>query len=178
MPRLPPWVVLPSLLGLGCGSTTVATPPITVSLSGDSFATTGSNLFNCGAPANPPDSAGLSGGGISCTPEQNSDGTFSTTPASVWEQVGCSDGHGALVVVTCGGTMGTNDINGSVSISITQNCGDQTPDPDAATFSYSNTQGMSAAQTLQSCATFSNLCSTNDPCAFNAFVARVSVTYN
>jgi hypothetical protein len=156
----------------------VATPPITVSLSSDTFATSGSNLFNCGSPANPPDPAGLAGGSIGCTPEQDSNGSYSATPASVWKQLGCSDGHGALVVVTCGGMMGSNIITGSVSISVTQSCSDQTPDPDAATFSYSNTPGMSAGQSLQSCATFSNLCGTGDPCGFNAFAARVSVTYN
>ena len=55
----------------------------------------------------------------------------------------------------------------------------RTLDPDANTFSYTSlSPGMVEGQDLNSCAVFSNLCSTNNPCGLNAFSLTASVPYH
>ena len=166
-----------SSLSAAC-STPVSTPPILVRLTNESFATSGSNLFNCGSPAMPPDVVALASDVIACTPSTNPDGSYSATPVTVDAQLACNDGHGALVVVTCAGVAGTKEVSGTVGISITESCNAHTLDTAADTFSYPGlVPGMAQGQGLSSCATFSNLCSTNNPCGFNAFSLTASVGY-
>lgn len=156
----------------GCGNA----EPVRVTLSGWAFATSGGNLFNCSSPAQAPDQNGIQTS-LGCEPVRNSDGTFATTPVVVSTQVGCGDGHGAVVTVTCAGTGTGRSVTASVTLSITASCDTKDVGTGAATFVFQDVApGASQASTpLAACAAFDNLCAPSDTCAFNDFSATVTV---
>jgi hypothetical protein len=167
-------LVVMGAVASGCGSSHV----VEVTLSSASFATSGGNLFNCSTPAGPANRDGVSTGVIGCNPIRNADGTYSTTPVTVTEQVGCGDGHGAMVTVTCAGTGNGHDVTGSVTLSISASCGSQEVGDDPQTFVFQDI-AATASQTgpaMASCSAFGDLCSPTDTCAFNSFQAGVTVT--
>ena len=157
----------------GCGST----EPAKVSLSSWSFSTSGSNLFNCSTPAQAADRNGIQTE-LGCQPNRNADGTFATTPVVVSTQVGCGDGHGAVVTISCAGTGTGRDITGSVTLSITADCGSQTVGAGAATFAFQDIPpgGSQTSTPLAACGAFADFCTVTDACAFNEFAATVTVT--
>lgn len=152
---------------------------VEVTLSSGSFGTTGGNLFNCSTPSQPANVHAPERGPIYCEPERASDGTFTTTPVTVTEQVACNDGHGAVVSVTCMGTGTGQDVAVTVSVSIAATC-ESSPSvgSDPQSFAFQDVApGMTlASPTLASCAVFDNLCPTSNACAFNEFQAEISVT--
>ena len=163
----------------GCSSPEI----VVVHLSQSSFGTTGGNLFNCSTPAFPSNENGVAVDDIVCNPTRSADGSFSTTPVTVNQLMGCGDGHGALVTVTCAGTGNGTDVAVSVTLSITESCGNtsaSTPEgDDPATFAFADVApGASASSpgALESCAVFENLCGSSDACAFNDWSAAISVT--
>lgn len=157
-----------------CGASPSA---ITVTLPTSSFATSGGNVFNCTTPDMPPDRTRLRNEAIGCTPARNADGSWSKTPVTVFDELGCSDDHGALVVVTCAGGDGPGEVTGTVTISITSSCGQKTSQADnAQSFTYTNlAAGATTSQSLATCATFTNFCPTSNACGFNALSATVEV---
>ncbi len=161
---------LPLALGLAaCGPR----PSLVVTLSDATFATTGGNLFNCTAPAFPPDKWTPSNGPIDCTPGST---TTESSPVIVSQQVACGDGHGALVVVSCFAD-GAGALAGSVELSITSSCGDHTSNAgNVQSFSFSGVTG-SGTQThsLQACDTFTNFCPSGNACGFNQFGATLDL---
>lgn len=156
-----------------------APPAVEVTLSNAVFGTTGGNLFNCGSPAYPATSQAVSSNLIACDPGRAPDGTLSATPVTVTSIVGCGDGQGALVTVTCAGTGVGNLATGTVSIAITPSCSSTDSAGDPQSFSFQDLAPgatQSSPSSLDSCVVFSNLCGTSDPCAFNSFAADISVT--
>ncbi len=163
----------------GCSSPEI----VVVHLSQTSFGTTGGNLFNCSTPAFPSDENGVVAEDIVCNPTRSADGTLSTTPVTVNQQMGCGDGHGALVTVTCAGTGSGDDVAVLVTLSITNSCGNTNastePGDDPQTFAFADiAPGANAASpgALESCSVFGNLCGTSNACAFNDWSAAISVT--
>ncbi len=166
-------VVVP--IAMGCGTSHA----VEVRLVSPSYGTTGGNLFNCTTPDFPADQTTVDESVIACTPQPGANGTLSTTPVLVLAQVACSDGHGAVVTVSCAGTGTGHDITTTVTLSITPSCGSHDPGSDPQSFTFADvapadTQATPA--TLSSCAVFDNICPTTNECAFNAFSATVSVT--
>jgi hypothetical protein len=153
---------------------------VQVTLTTSSFATSGGNLFNCTTPERPADSQTVNGSGIGCTPSRNADGTFSATPVTVTDQVGCSDGHGAVITVSCAGIPGSADVTGSVTLSLSPSC-DQKSEEDASNGDVLTfpdlASGAAQAGSLQACGVFGNICPTSNACAFNAFSATLTVTH-
>ena len=166
------------LLLLAVGSCAPAAPAVQVTLEQPAFGTTGGNLFNCTTPSQPADRHTLTKTTIGCEPDRNGDGTFTTTPVTVTEQVGCGDGHGALVVVTCAGTGAGNAVTGSVMLALTSTCDETSAAVDPQVFAFQDVApgaAQSSTAALDSCSVFGNLCGTSEPCAFNSFVAGISV---
>jgi hypothetical protein len=159
-----------------CGKPPAA---LEVTLTNASFGTTGSNLFNCTTPAGPANLHGLSNDVFHCDPGRDQTGALLTTPTTIVTEVGCGDGHAAVVTVTCAGTGAGDALTGSVTLSIVSSCGSKDPGNDPKTFDFQDlapgTTQMSSA-TLDSCDAFSNLCNTPDPCLYNSFAADISVT--
>lgn len=158
----------------GCGSQHAV--QVTLS-STSSFATTGGNLFNCSSPAQGATAHALGHGPISCEPEIIA-GKFTTKPVIVKQSLGCGDGHGAIMTVTCAGTGNGDDIAVTVSVAIGSSC-------DATKASLVDEQAFTiadlaplASQTAQlaSCADFDDFCTPTNACEFNAFQADVTVT--
>lgn len=169
------FVVVMAAAVMGCGSTA----PVEVSLSSASFATTGGNLFNCATPAQPADRNSIQTQGLGCEPQRNPDGNYSTTPVTIATRVGCGDGHGAILTLTCVGTGKDRTVSGTVGLAVTPDCNSSdSSGSTATTFAF---QGLApgASQTtppLTSCADFDDICTTSDPCAFNDFTATVTIT--
>ncbi len=150
---------------------------IRVTISNASLDTSGGNLFNCTTPAFPAHHQALSTTQIGCEPQPDGNGGYSTKPVVVWQQIGCDDGHGALVTVTCAGSGNGKTVVGTVTLSVTASCNDSTAGTDAAEFPYQDL-APAATQTsssLSSCADFDDLCPTSNPCAYNAFSGTVAV---
>jgi hypothetical protein len=168
------------VVGLVAIAACAEAPVVVVRLSGASFGTTGGNLFNCGSPAEPSDANGLSGDEIVCNPERAADGSFSTTPVTVKTQMGCGDGHGALVGVTCAGTGNGTDVTATVTLSITTSCNDKEDvGASPSTFAVADLAPGAASSSpgpLESCAVFDDLCGSSNACAFNDWNATISVT--
>jgi hypothetical protein len=159
---------------VGCGSTEA----VVVTLSDWSFGTSGGNLFNCSTPAAPANRNGLSSTQVGCQPTLNSDGSYATTPVVVSEQLGCGDGHGAVVTVTCAGSGTGKSVVGTVALSISASCGSSDMGGATAGFQFQDL-GPGTTQTspapVSSCAVFDDLCNASDACAFNDFTATVTV---
>jgi len=158
-----------------------AKPPaaVQVALNGAQFGTTGGNLFNCGSPAEPATFHSLSPTVIACDPGRAADGTLATQPATNTQIIGCGDGQGAVVTVTCAGTGVGNEVTGTVTIAIAPSCSSTDQQSDPQTFAFQNVApgaSQSSAATLESCAVFDNLCNPSNACAFNSFAADISVT--
>ena len=172
-------IFLVSGLGLasviaGCGSQRAV--QVTLS-STSSFATTGGNLFNCSSPAQAATPRALGHGPISCQPESVA-GQFTTTPVIVKQSLGCGDGHGAIVTVTCAGTGNGDDVAVTVSVAIGSSCDAAKASPiDEQSFVFADLAPQ-ASQTAQlaSCADFDDFCTPTNACEFNAFQADVTVT--
>ena len=164
---------LAALVG-GCGSSHA----VQVTLdSTSSFATTGGNLFNCSSPAQPATARALQHGPIGCEPERVN-GVFTTTPVIVKQSLGCGDGHGAIMTVTCAGTGNGDDVAVTVSIGVGSSCDAKnasTVDDQTITVADLAPQGSQTGQ-LQSCGAFEDFCTPTDACAFNAFSASVTIT--
>jgi hypothetical protein len=159
----------------GCGSHHT----VEVTLQNASFGTTGGNLFNCTTPDRPANVQSVSRGPIVCEPERASDGTFTTTPVTILEQMSCGDGHGAIVSVTCAGTGTGYDVTVTVGVSISASCGSNASvgaDPQTFVFQDVAPGTTLVSPTLASCAVFDNLCPTSNDCAFNAWSADISIT--
>jgi len=159
----------------GCGSRHAV--EVTLSTT-SSFVTTGGNLFNCSSPAEPATPRSLGHGPIACTPEV-AGGKFTTTPVIVRESLGCGDGHGAIVTVTCAGTGSGDDVVVTVSVAIGSSCDVKDAklvDEQMVTFADVAPQGTQSVELPPSCADFSDFCTPNDACDFNAFRADVTVT--
>ncbi|HEX4516365.1 MAG TPA: hypothetical protein VH054_22610 [Polyangiaceae bacterium] len=158
----------------GCGSQRAV--HVTLS-STSSFATTGGNLFNCSDPAQAATPRALSGGSITCEPEVVS-GKFTTTPVIVKQSLGCGDGHGAIMTVTCAGTGNGDDVAVTVSVAIGSSCDASNAnlvDEQPFTFADIAPQGSQTTQ-LAACADFDDFCTPTNTCEFNAFQADVTVT--
>jgi hypothetical protein len=158
----------------GCGSQRVV--QVTLSTT-SSFATTGGNLFNCSSPAEPATVRALGHGPIGCQPEVVS-GKFTTTPVIVRESLGCGDGHGAIVTVTCAGTGNGDDVAVTVSVAIGSSCDVKSAtlvDEQAFTIADLAPQGSQTAP-LASCASFDDFCTPANACEFNALQTEVTVT--
>ncbi len=157
----------------GCGSQRAV--QVTLS-STSSFATTGGNLFNCSEPAQAAVPRALGGGPIACEPEVVG-GKFTTTPIIVKQSLGCGDGHGAIVTVTCAGTGNGDDVAVTVSVALGSSC-------DASNASLIDEQAFTAelspraSQTAQlaSCGAFDDYCTPSNECDFNVFQADLVVT--
>jgi hypothetical protein len=163
-----------AFLAGGCGSQHAV--QVTLS-STSSFATTGGNLFNCASPAQPAQIRSLGRGPITCQPEVAS-GKLTTTPVIVKESLGCGDGHGAIVTVTCAGTGNGDDVAVTVSVAIGSSCDVKNAtlaDEQAFTIADLAPQGSQTAP-LASCADFEDFCTPTNACEFNAFQADVTVT--
>ncbi len=153
---------------------------IKVALSGAAFATSGSNLFNCTTPAFPANGHGVSTGEIDCSPTRNHDGTYSTTPVIMTQEVGCGDGHGAAIIVTCAGIAGSTDITGSAELVLAPSCNktSETGATNGEVLTFSDlASGASQSMSLQSCGVFGNFCGSSNECAFNSFSATLTVTH-
>lgn len=164
-----------------CAVTACSKPPpaVEVSLSSASFATTGGNLFNCGSPAQAATETSVARGGLACDPGRAPDGSLATKPVTVTEIVGCGDGQGALVTITCAGTGDGDHVTGSVTLAITPSCSSDASAADPQTFVFQDVAPGATVTTpgaLESCAVFDNVCSPSDTCAFNSFAADISVT--
>jgi hypothetical protein len=156
----------------------VSPPAVRVTLTGPIFGTTGGNLFNCSTPDQPANRHDVTPTTIACEPNHNPDGTFTTTPVTVTQEVGCGDGHGAYVFVSCQGTGTGREVSGTVGIALTDSCSDATTATNEQSFAFQN-MGPGETQTsaeLDSCSVFGNLCGTSSPCSFNSFASSISVS--
>lgn len=161
-----------------CSACAVSPPAVQVTLNDPVFGTSGGNLFNCTTPDKPANNNAVTPTTLGCEPNRNPDGTFTTTPVTVSQKVGCGDGHGAWVLVTCQGTGNGRDVSGTVSITLTDSCSDVKTATNQQSFAFQDV-APGAAQTspeLDSCSVFGNLCGTSQPCAFNSFGSAVTVT--
>lgn len=166
-------------LGVVGSACSVSTAAVQVRLNTPAFGTTGGNLFNCSTPDQPANRHALTTDTVGCQPNQNPDGSFTTTPITVTKQVGCGDGHGALVVVTCAGTGTGTEVSGTVTLSLTSGCSDTTIGADPQAFAFQNLAPgdvQTSPAPLDSCSVFGNLCGTSNACAFNSFAAQIAVT--
>jgi hypothetical protein len=167
-----------SLFALGaiaCGSG--SSGAVTVTLSNTTFGTTGGNLYNCGSPARPSNIHSVNGS-FGCSLSQNADGSYSTTPVTETKRLGCSDGHGAWLVMTCAGTGAPHEVSGSVTLDLTSSCdAPSMAGGDMLTFDKV-APGTPQMKGLQDCAVFSSFCPSSNACAFNQLKADVSVTAN
>jgi hypothetical protein len=156
----------------GCGSQHGV--EVTLSTT-SSFATTGGNLFNCASPAQAATQRSLGHGPIICQPEVVA-GKFTTTPVTVKQSLGCGDGHGAIVTVTCAGTGNGDDVTANVSIAVGSSCDANSATlVDEKSFSGMFTPHSSSSTQLASCASFEDFCTPTNACDFNAFQADVTV---
>ena len=151
-------------------------PALEVSLSNDSFATSGGNLFNCTSPEFPPDKQALSAKTLECTPPEKN-GAFTGASETVSLQYGCGDGHGALIIATCRGD-GSGAMSGSVELVLTPDCGMTTADGGVEqVFGFTGlTAGATQSEATQACAAFTNFCPVDNPCAFNQFSATINLS--
>jgi hypothetical protein len=159
----------------GCGSQHVV--QVTLS-STSSFATTGGNLFNCSSPAQAATIRSLDRGPIYCEPQIIA-GQYTTKPVVVKQSLGCGDGHGAIITVTCAGTgNGGDDVAVTVSIGLGSSCDAKNAtltDEQAFTIADVAPQATQTAP-LASCADFDDFCTPTNACEFNAFEADITVT--
>lgn len=161
------------------GSACAASPAVEVKLGTAAFDTTGGNLFNCSSPGEPAKPQRVSGDAIGCEPETAADGSFAPTPVTVTKIVGCGDGNGAVVTVTCFGNGKDRTVSGTVTLGISSSCSDATSVADAQSFAFQDVAPGDVATSsapVESCAVFDNLCSTSQPCAFNSFSSQISVS--
>ena len=161
-----------------CAACAASPPAVRVTLADASFGTSGGNLFNCTTPDRPANAHSVTPTTLGCEPDRNPDGTFTTQPVTVSQQVGCGDGHGALVTITCAGTGNGQAVSGTVSIALTGSCNDATTAVDVQAFAFQNVapgQTQSSPADLQSCSVFGNLCGSSNDCAFNSFASGVTV---
>jgi len=171
--------VLGSVVGVAMVGACSSPAAIEVSLDMTQFATSGGNLFNCSSPAQPATQHALSGAAIACTPKRSGHG-YSSEPVTVTEQVGCGDGHGALVSVTCAGTTeGAVGITGTVSMMLSGSCDVKSFSlAEAETFTFDDLESGATVTSppASQCAAFSTFCTPTDACAFNDFGATFTVT--
>jgi hypothetical protein len=166
-----------------------APPQATVNLAGVQFGTTGFNICSaCNCINSLPDAT------ITCSPQLDANGAPTTTPVEVQQELGCSDGHGALVTVTCNGTTSSSGGSGGlggldvgVTLNIEKDCGSffQTPNDSNPTFTAVDVlpgQSSTNSQFLDVCDAFggtSGPCSifaNGGSCTFNDFDANVTVS--
>ena len=174
-------------------ATMVAPPQVTVKLNSLSFATTG---FNICSACNCPES--LSDLTVTCNPIVSPDG--GVTPATVTQEVGCRDGHGALVSVTCspsthspadaGNGNASRGIDVTVNVSLENSCGDNTP-VDTQTFTANDVlpgepqvPSGNPGGLLDACDFFGgddfpcSILANGGACTFNSFLANVTSISN
>ncbi|MGO9833058.1 MAG: protease pro-enzyme activation domain-containing protein [Polyangiaceae bacterium] len=187
--------------GLINAAQAAASPPqAIVTIEGLQFNTTGFNI--CTACSGPQCFTNLANTTVTvpCTPPAvNPDGSVQSK--TVTEEVGCSGSgsgnHGALVSVTCapsttfpadaGNGSASRGIDVTVSLSLEETCGDNTPvDSDPATFTdvLPGQPQPAGPQFLQACDFFggdTGLCSifaNGGKCTFNGFSGSVSSVTN
>ncbi len=176
-----------SRLGLVIASGTVAvvmtaacgsSPAVSATLADASFATSGGNLFNCTTPSRPATARSVSTDGMECSPKRAADGSFTTTPVTEIFKIGCGDGHGAFLTLTCAGDGKTRVVSGTATLSLLGSCDTpKQPPTSGQTFTFTDlAPGDTQSQPLSDCAAFSNFCTVSDPCAFNELKASVSIT--
>jgi hypothetical protein len=167
------------------------TPPqVTVDVTGAQFGTTGFNICSaCNCFHSLPDTT------ITCTPLLTSSGAISTAPQTTQQELGCSDGHGALITVTCNGTTSTSGASGgmggvdvSINLAIEKDCGsgfETVNDPSESTQNFTATDmlpGQTQTTNLLACDAFggtSGICSivaNGGSCTFNLFGAGFAIT--
>jgi hypothetical protein len=169
-----------------------APPQATVNLTGVQFGTTGFNICSACACINSlPDAT------ITCAPNLGANGAPTTTAVEVQQELGCSDGHGALVTVDCSGTTSSSGGSGgfgsldvTVTLNIEKDCGSffqTTNDGSASNPTFTATdvlpgQSSTSSQFLFACDAFggtSGACSifaNGGSCTFNDFDANVTVS--
>lgn len=149
--------------------------PVTVTLSNSTFGTTGGNLYNCGSPARPSKTYNVNGT-YGCGIGRNADGSFATSPVTETKKLGCSDGHGAWLVITCAGTGSPNEVTGTVTLDLSSNCDAPSMGGGQMMTFEKLTTGAPKSQHVQDCAVFSSFCPSSNACAFNQLAADVQVT--
>jgi hypothetical protein len=91
--------------------------------------------------------------------------SYASMPVVVTEQVGCGDGHGAVVTVTCAGSGTGRSVVGTVALTLTASCGSNDEGEAAAGFQVQDL-GPGTTQTsptpLSSCGVFDDLCNASD----------------
>jgi hypothetical protein len=171
----------------------LASPPeLQVTLTNVLYGTTGSNFGNCGQPVGGANTHIQNGMFVlDCTPTIVN-GVVSASPVTYTEQMGCGDGHAALLTISCfgSGQSGDPSLSGSVTMALSSTfrglplCpplpsgtmvsrSDYDDDNDDRTWSFSGVlRGAPQQFSLDSCDEFSNVCA-GDGCNFNTFSADI-----
>ena len=152
-----------------------------VSLSNIRFGTTGFNV--CSPSNNAQTINGENANGdivIQCDPTMSSDG--SVVPVQINapdDECSCGDGHGALILVSCGGhAAGSTSLDVDVTLTIEEHCGSmQENTANAGTYKATDlAPGASTGGFAYSCDEFgSSPCANGGACVFNSFTADISV---